>query len=290
MVALELKDEVSQAVMKPVGAEGYDYTYVHHADAGLSSRIGRRMQRPDARTRRAVDASSTRRTTRCRRAADRSRSTPRPTDDRADQRPTRRNGQRQAASTTTAPTRSRSSRASRRCASGPAMYIGSTGAAGPAPPRLRGRRQLDRRGAGRLLRPDQRHDPHRRLGHRRRQRPRHSGRPARERPLGGRGRPDRAARRRQVRQRQLQGVGRPARRRRLGGQRALGDARPRDLAQRPGLPAELRARQADARPRDHGHDEEARHEDHVQARHARSSRRSSSASTRWRSACASWRS
>jgi DNA polymerase-3 subunit beta len=28
IVALELKDEVSQAVMKPVGAEGYDYTYV----------------------------------------------------------------------------------------------------------------------------------------------------------------------------------------------------------------------------------------------------------------------
>jgi DNA polymerase-3 subunit beta len=27
-VALELKDEVSQAVMKPVGAVGYDYTYV----------------------------------------------------------------------------------------------------------------------------------------------------------------------------------------------------------------------------------------------------------------------
>ena len=27
-VALEVKDEVSQAVMKPVGAEGYDYTYV----------------------------------------------------------------------------------------------------------------------------------------------------------------------------------------------------------------------------------------------------------------------
>jgi DNA polymerase-3 subunit beta len=27
-VALDLKDEVSQAVMKPVGAEGYDYTYV----------------------------------------------------------------------------------------------------------------------------------------------------------------------------------------------------------------------------------------------------------------------
>ena len=28
LVAIELKDEVSQAVMKPVGAEGYDYTYV----------------------------------------------------------------------------------------------------------------------------------------------------------------------------------------------------------------------------------------------------------------------
>jgi DNA polymerase-3 subunit beta len=28
LVALELKDEVSQAVMMPVGAEGYEYTYV----------------------------------------------------------------------------------------------------------------------------------------------------------------------------------------------------------------------------------------------------------------------
>ena len=28
IVALELKDEVSQAVMKPVGVDGYDYTYV----------------------------------------------------------------------------------------------------------------------------------------------------------------------------------------------------------------------------------------------------------------------
>ena len=26
--ALDLKDDVSQAVMKPVGVEGYDYTYV----------------------------------------------------------------------------------------------------------------------------------------------------------------------------------------------------------------------------------------------------------------------
>jgi DNA polymerase-3 subunit beta len=28
LVGLEFKDEMSQAVMKPVGADGYDYTYV----------------------------------------------------------------------------------------------------------------------------------------------------------------------------------------------------------------------------------------------------------------------
>jgi DNA polymerase III sliding clamp (beta) subunit (PCNA family) len=28
VVSFDLKDEVSQAVVKPVGAEGYDYTYV----------------------------------------------------------------------------------------------------------------------------------------------------------------------------------------------------------------------------------------------------------------------
>ena len=44
-------------------------------------------------------------------------------------------------------------------------------------------------------------------------------------------------------------------------------AAPRDLAQRPGLPADLRARQADDRPRGHRHDEAARHEGHVQAGH-----------------------
>ncbi len=41
------------------------------------------------------------------------------------------------------------------------------------------------------------------------------------RAAGGRGRPDQAARRRQVRRRRLQGLGRPARRRRLGRERAL---------------------------------------------------------------------
>jgi DNA polymerase-3 subunit beta len=28
VVSLSLKDEVSQAVMKPIGAQGYEYTYV----------------------------------------------------------------------------------------------------------------------------------------------------------------------------------------------------------------------------------------------------------------------
>ena len=45
-----------------------------------------------------------------------------------------------------------------------------------------------------------------------------------ERPLGRRSRADRAPRRRQVRQRQLQGVGRSARRRRVGRERAVGDS------------------------------------------------------------------
>ncbi len=100
---------------------------------------------------------------------------------------------------------------------------------------LRSRRQLHRRGAGRLLRSDQRHHPHRRIGHRHRQRPRHSGGSSRERQVSGRSRADRAARRRQIRQRQLQGFGRTPRRRRLGGERAVRSARSRNLAQRPGV-------------------------------------------------------
>ena len=68
------------------------------------------------------------------------------------------------------------------------------------------------------------------------------GRHARERPVGRRSRAHGAARRRQVRQRQLQGLGRPARRRLVGGQRAVRAARAGDLAQRAGLPADLRAR------------------------------------------------
>ena len=93
----------------------------------------------------------------------------------------------------------------------------------PAPPGLRGRRQLRRRGAGRLLR------------HRSTSRcsptaasassttaaaSRSTSHPTEGVPRR-RGRADRAARRRQVRRRRLQGLRRSARRRRLGRQRAV---------------------------------------------------------------------
>ena len=159
-----------------------------------------------------------------------------------------------------------------------------------APSGLRSRRQLDRRGACRLLRSGERHDPHRWLGDGRRQRPRHPGRSARERQVGGGSRDDGAARGRQVRQRQLQGLGRASRRRHLGRQRAVGVARSRDLAQRPGLPAKLRARHADRPPRDRPARPSAAARKSRSSPTRRFSRRPSSASTRSPSGCASWRS
>ena len=111
-----------------------------------------------------------------------------------------------------------------------------------------------------------------------------------ERQVGGRSRAHRAARRRQVRQRQLQGLGRPARRRRLGRQRAVGNARSRNLAQRPGLSTELRARHADRRARSHRHDQAPRHQGHLQAGRADLRDHRLQLRHRWRSACASSRS
>ena len=147
----------------------------------------------------------------------------------------------------------------------PAMYSRIDRAHRVAPPGVRSCRQLDRRGARGLLRSGQRHHSHRQLGDGGRQRSRHPGRHARDRQVGGRGRAHRAARRRQVRERRLQGVGRPARRRRVGRQRALRDARSRDLARRPGLPAKLRARQADHRAPGRRNHQAPRHQDPLQA-------------------------
>ena len=65
----------------------------------------------------------------------------------------RRRTKSRASARTTPPSTSRCSRASTRCASGPGMYIGSTGPTGPAPPRVGGRRQRGRRGDGRRTAP-----------------------------------------------------------------------------------------------------------------------------------------
>ena len=117
------------------------------------------------------------------------------------------------------------------------------GPARPAPPGLRDRRQLGRRGAGRLLRPHRGHHARRRRRARRRQRPRHPGRHAPRRgQVDRRGRPDGPARRRQVRRRRLRGLRRPARRRHLGGQRALERARRRGPPPGQRLPPELHRR------------------------------------------------
>jgi len=117
----------------------------------------------------------------------------------------------------------------------------------PASPRIRSGRQLDRRGARRLLRRDRRHHPHRQLDFGGRQRSRHShrredGRQARPEAQRRRNRDDRAARRRQVQPEQLQGVGRPARRGRFLRERAVEVAAAHRPSRRQGpLPRNSRA-------------------------------------------------
>ena len=133
----------------------------------------------------------------------------------------------------------------------------------PASPRLRGRRQRDRRGDGRVLRSHRRSRCTPTVGERPGQRPRHPGQadPRRQGPpLGARGRPDRPARRRQVRRGRLRDLRRPARRRRLGGQRAV-------RAARRGGPPRRRDLHDGVRPRQ-GHEEAHEGQGRAEDRHA----------------------
>ena len=111
----------------------------------------------------------------------------------------------------------------------------------------------------------------------------------RERQERARGRPDQGPRRRQVRPRHVQGLRRPARRRRDGRQRALGVARGRGPPRRPGLAAGLRDRAKPEGPvRATGPTKTTGTHDPLPARRRRSSPRSTSTTTSWRSGSASW--
>ena len=118
---------------------------------------------------------------------------------------------------------------------------------GAASPVRRGDRQFHGRGAGRPRRLDRGRAGRRRLCHRHRQRPRHSGRSASEiqEQVGARSDHVHAARRRQIRLRGLRDLRRPARRRRVGGQRAVRAHGGRGRARPEALPDGVRARQAE---------------------------------------------
>ena len=105
----------------------------------------------------------------------------------------------------------------------------------------------------------------------------------RGRRLGGAGRDDQAARRRQVRFQELQSLRRPARRGRELRERALRDAGAGDLARGLHLAAGIRLRHSEGPAGEGGQGRtEDRHEHHLQARFHHHGQRPSSTSTRWR--------
>ena len=155
-------------------------------------------------------------------------------------------------------------------------------AARSAPLGVRDRRQLRRRGAGRVLRRHHRDDSRGRRSARRRQRARHPGRQAQDREqIDARGRADGAARRRQVRRRRVRGVRWPARRGLVGRERAVEPARRgrEDQGQRLSAVV-LRRRVPRGGSRQGRGDERDRHNDHVLAGSGYLHRDASNSSTR----------
>ena len=158
----------------------------------------------------------------------------------------------------------------------PGMYIGSTGSERPPSPHLGGRRQLGRRGHGRLLQPHRHHPPRRRRVPGRGQRPGHPDRHEQEAEADRRrDRAHQAARRRQVRRQGVPSLRRPARCRRVGGQRAVRTTRRRGVPERQALPDGVpQGRQAEDQARGHRRRAEGaghraaphRHHRHVLAR------------------------
>ena len=103
-------------------------------------------------------------------------------------------------------------------------------------------------------------------------------------------RDDQTARRRKVRCLVLQSFRRIARRRRLLRQRAQRRTRSRNLARRIYLGADLFQRRAHQQAEESRRQQEARHQSSLPARSHASSPPPNTTSTRWRSACANWRS